>query len=79
MEATIGFSQILSSLVELFGYIYTAGYLLFNWLSTPLIDSVGDGTLILGDLATYTPLELMFGPAIIIVLVLAIVKFAFVG
>ena len=79
MEVSIGFSQILSSIVELFGIIYTAGYLLFNWLSTPLIETAGDASAILGDFAAYTPLELMFGPAIIVVLVLAFVKFAFVG
>lgn len=71
----IGFSQVFSSLVELFGVIYTSGTLIFQWLSTPLTETVGDGSVIIGDLAVYTPFELMFGPSLILILILALVRF----
>lgn len=72
----VGFSQIFASMVELFGLIYTTGGMLFQWLVTPLSDSVGsDAASILGDLVSYSPLELMFGPVLLVVLVLCLVKF----
>lgn len=74
---SIGFSQILSSLVELFGVIYTSGFLIWDWLSSPLTESGYDS--VLGELASYTPLELMFGPAVILILVLALIKFVTKG
>lgn len=70
-----GFSDLFSSLVELFGLIYTTGGMLFQWLSTPLSDTVGSDSVILGELASYTPFELIFGPGLFIVLVLCLVKF----
>ena len=74
---SIGFAQILSSLVELFGVIYTSGFLIWDWLSSPLTESGYDS--VLGELASYTPLELMFGPAVILILVLALIKFVTKG
>lgn len=75
MEAVVGFSQIFSSMVELFGVIYTSGYLLFSWLATPLSETAGENAEFLGDFLAYTPFELMFGPALIMVLVFALVKY----
>lgn len=74
---SIGFAQILSSLVELFGVIYTSGFLIWDWLSSPLTESGYDS--VLGELASYTPLQLMFGPAVILILVLALIKFVTKG
>lgn len=70
-----GFTQVLSSLVELFGIIYTTGNMLFAWLSTPLSESATDYTDLLGSLAVYSPFELMFGVGLFVVLVLSLVKF----
>jgi hypothetical protein len=75
MDAAVGFTQIFSSMVELFGVIYTSGYLLFAWLATPLSETAGENAEFLGDFLAYTPFELMFGPALIIVLIFALVKF----
>ena len=72
----VGFSQFFSSIAQLFGVIYTSGYMLYSWLVTPLIDSTDvEYASFFGELAEYSPLELMFGPALIVVLVLAFVKF----
>ena len=72
----LGFSQIFASMVELFGLIYTTGGMLFQWLSTPLFYSVGsDAASILGDLVSYSPMDLIFGPGLLVVLVLCLVKF----
>lgn len=79
MDIAVGFSQIFSSVVQLWGVVYTTGLLLWNWFSTPLADSA-DSELVdfLGDFALYTPFELMLGPAILLILILALVKFLFV-
>lgn len=75
MDTSVGFSQLFGALVELFGFIYTAGYLLWDWLSTPLSESAGEYVGFLGDFAGMTPIQFMFGPALILILVLALVKF----
>lgn len=70
-----GFSQIFTSLVELFGVIYTTGTMLFAWMITPLSETFGDADPILGDIVMYTPFELMFGVGLFVLLALALVKF----
>lgn len=70
-----GFSQVFTSLVELFGVIYTTGNILFAWMITPLSETFGDSDAILGDLVFYSPFELIFGVGLFSVLVLALVKF----
>lgn len=71
----IGINQIISQFVELFGVIYTTGQMLFGFLSTPLADTGSDYVSIFGDLAYMTPFELMFGVGLIVILILALVKF----
>lgn len=72
----IGFAQFFSSIAELFGVIYTSGIMLYSWLVTPLIESADSGAAeLLGELAAYSPLQLMFGPGILVVLIYALVKF----
>lgn len=72
-----GFTQILDSLIQIFGLIYTSGVMLFNFLSTPIADSGAASELVdlIGDLAYYTPFELMFGTGLILVLIICLAKF----
>lgn len=72
---TTGIVQILSAFVNLFAVVYTSGNMLFSWLSTPLAYTAGENAEFLGEFIRYTPFELMFGPALIIVLIFALVKF----
>lgn len=71
----VGFTQILSSFVELFGIIYTSGYMLFTWLSSPITNQAGAFGELLGEFGDFTPLEIMFGSGLILVLIFAFIKF----
>lgn len=71
----ISLGTFFESLVELFGMIYTSGTLLWQWLSTPIKDTFGDNAEYIGELANQTPLELMFGVGLIVILVYQLVKF----
>jgi hypothetical protein len=72
---TFGITEIFSSMVELFGVIYNTAYMLYAFFTTPLVNSAGGSEQLLGDLANFTPFELMFGPGIILALVFAVVGF----
>ena len=74
----IGIRQIMDSMVELFGVIYTSGLMLLDFLTTPIEQNAPGFEDFLGDFALLTPFEFMFGPAIILVLVIAFVKFLMV-
>lgn len=71
-----GFDQLFQQIIRIFWMMTESTKLIWEFLSTPLAESVGaDELSILGDLANYAPLEFMFGLGIIIALVRALVKF----
>lgn len=71
-----GISQLFMQILELFGIIYNTGILIWQWLSKPLIETTGSEQLeILGEIAEYTPLELMFGLGLFVILIYQLVKF----
>lgn len=70
-----GFSQVFTSLVELFGIIYTSGNMLFSWLSTPLAETAEGSEALLGDLVAFSPFELIFGVGLFSILLMALIKF----
>ena len=75
---TSGIETIFSSIVELFGLIYTGGHLLFSFFSSPIVESLGEFgpgvSEILGDFAYLSPFEIMFGPVLLVFLVLALAR-----
>lgn len=73
--ATVGITQILNSFVSMFGIIYSTGQALFMWLSTPFEESGFEWVSYLGDYAQSTPIEVMFGTGLFVILVYAFVKF----
>lgn len=71
----IGIHQIMSSMVELFGVVYTSGLMLLDFFTTPINQNAPGFETFLGDFASLTPFEFMFGPALILILVIGFVKF----
>lgn len=73
--ASVGITQILNSFVSLFGIIYSTGQALFTWISTPFEELGFEWASYLGDFAQSTPIEVMFGSGLLVILVYAFVKF----
>ena len=73
--ASVGITQIMNSFVSLFGIIYTTGQALFTWFSTPFEELGFEWLSYLGDYAQSTPIEVMFGMGLFVILVYAFVKF----
>lgn len=73
MEISMG--TFFESLIELFGMIYTTGTMIWIWLSTPIKDLLGSDAEYVGEIANQTPIELMFGLGLFIILAYQLVKF----
>ena len=73
---SILFQDLMDTLVETFGVIYTSAFIIVDFLITPLHENLGDDMIdFVGDIAYMTPIEFMFGAGLLFVLVYALVKF----
>lgn len=66
--------EVFNACYTLFQFIYVSGSLLWNWLNTPLVET--EDTLgMLDFLAGETPLTLMFGSVLLVILFYRVIKF----
>lgn len=68
----VSFESLLNLLGRLYDVIWTSAYMIWVWLGSPVDENIVE---FLPDLAGSSNLELIFGSALIGVLVFAVVKF----
>lgn len=78
------FEPLFTQIISLFGLMYSSGVKLFEFFSTPLIDTLAKDTMFEDivpvidwflPLANSTPFELMFGVGLIAVLCVGVAKY----
>lgn len=77
MDNVVSFTDMFTAIIDLFQLMYNAGIALFDFFSSPLMETIGNE----GELAEwleavlpYTPFELMFGFGLMTVLATLFIK-----
>lgn len=76
-DTSIGFTQLFTQIMRIFQIAYAESQVIWNFLITPLKETLGDEFVgMMGeDIAELAPLEFMVGAGLIIAIIYAMVKF----